>query len=79
MNFCAVILAHGKSPRMSRNEAWLEVGGHPPLKRQIQPARDLSATVVFISGRVDADHAAFGNCMPCLAYGNPPAELPCTT
>lgn len=60
MNFSAVILAGGKSSRMGRDKAWLEVDGQPLLARQIQLARELGATEVFISGRVDTDYAAFG-------------------
>ncbi len=60
MNFSAVILAGGKSSRMGRDKAWLEVGGQPLLARQIQLARELGAREIFISGRADADYAAFG-------------------
>jgi molybdopterin-guanine dinucleotide biosynthesis protein A len=60
MNFSAVILAGGRSSRMGRDKAWLEIGGQPLLVRQIQVARELGAAEVFISGRMDADYAALG-------------------
>jgi len=60
MNFSAVILAGGKSSRMGRDKARLEVGGQPWLARQVQLARESGATEVFISGRADTDYAAFG-------------------
>ena len=60
MNFSAVILAGGKSPRLGRDKTWLEVDGQPLLARQIELARGLGAAEVFISGRADTDYAAFG-------------------
>ncbi len=59
MNFSAVILAGGKSSRMGRDKAWLEVGGRPLLARQVRLARGLGAAEVFISGRTDTDYSAF--------------------
>ena len=59
MKFSAVILAGGKSSRMGRDKALLEVDGQPLLARQIQIARDAGADEVFISGRADADYTAF--------------------
>lgn len=60
MNFSAVILAGGKSSRMGRDKAWLEVGGQTLLARQIGLVRELGAAEVFISARADADYPAFG-------------------
>jgi molybdopterin-guanine dinucleotide biosynthesis protein A len=60
MNFSAVILAGGKSSRMGRDKAWLEVGGQALLARQIQLARQIGAAEIFISGRAAADYSAFG-------------------
>ena len=60
MRFSAVILAGGKSSRMGRDKALLEVDGHPLLARQIRLARESGADEVFISGRVDSDYSAFG-------------------
>jgi molybdopterin-guanine dinucleotide biosynthesis protein A len=59
MNFSAIILAGGKSSRMGRDKAWLEVGGTTLLARQIELARMVGASEVFISGRVEADYSAF--------------------
>ncbi|MEK7780942.1 MAG: molybdenum cofactor guanylyltransferase [Verrucomicrobiota bacterium] len=60
MNFNAVILAGGKSSRMGRDKAWLEIGGQTLLARQISLVRTFGAAEVFISGRADADYSAFG-------------------
>lgn len=60
MNFSAVILAGGKSSRMGRDKAWLEVGGQTLLARQIGLAREIGVTEVSISGRADADYSSFG-------------------
>lgn len=59
MNFSAVILAAGKSSRMGRDKAWLEIGGQTLLTRQIELARAAGANNVFISGRADADYSSF--------------------
>jgi molybdenum cofactor guanylyltransferase len=59
MNFSAVILAGGKSSRMGRDKAWLEVDGQRLLERQIARVRAAGAIGVFISGRTDADYAGF--------------------
>lgn len=56
MNFSAVILAGGKSSRMGRDKALLEIGGRTLLSRQIHLARELGALEVFISARQDADY-----------------------
>jgi molybdenum cofactor guanylyltransferase len=60
MKFSAVILAGGKSSRMGRDKAFLQVDGQPLLARQIQLARDVGAGEVFISGRAGSDYSAFG-------------------
>jgi molybdopterin-guanine dinucleotide biosynthesis protein A len=60
MIFSAVILAGGKSSRMGRDKAFLEIGGQTLLARQIETVRAAGATEVFISGHTDADYSAFG-------------------
>ena len=60
MHFSAVILAAGKSTRMGRDKAWLEVDGQPLICRQIRLAREVGAAEVFISGRPDCDYSALG-------------------
>ena len=60
MNFSAVILAGGKSSRMGRDKAFLEINGQPLLARQIQLVRAAGAGEVFISGRTGTDYSAFG-------------------
>lgn len=56
----AVILAGGKSSRMGRDKAWLEICGQTLLARQIQLIHTFGATEIFISGRADADYSPFG-------------------
>ena len=60
MRFSALILAGGRSLRMGRDKATLEVGGQPLLARQIELARQAGADDVLVSGRADADYSAFG-------------------
>lgn len=60
MTFDAVILAGGKSSRMQRDKAFLEVDGASLLARQIALVRSVGAREVFISGRVGVDYSAFG-------------------
>ena len=59
MNFSAVILAGGKSSRMGRDKAFLEIDGQTLLARQIETVRAAGATEVFISGRAGTDYSAF--------------------
>jgi molybdopterin-guanine dinucleotide biosynthesis protein A len=60
MNFDAVILAGGKSSRMNRDKAFLNIDGTPLLARQIELVRLAGATKVFISGRSGTDYSGFG-------------------
>ncbi len=60
MNFSAVILAGGKSSRMGRDKALLEIDGQPLLSRQIALARAAGAVQVCISGRAELDYTIFG-------------------
>jgi len=59
MNFSAVILAGGKSSRMGRDKAFLEIGGTTLLARQIGLARELGAAEIFISGRAETNYSKF--------------------
>jgi molybdopterin-guanine dinucleotide biosynthesis protein A len=60
MNFSAVILAGGKSSRMGRDKAWLEICGQTLLARQIKLARESGAGEVLISGRPEINYSEFG-------------------
>lgn len=60
MNFSAVILAGGKSSRMGRDKARLEINGQTLLARQTALVRAAGAREVFISGRAGADYYEFG-------------------
>lgn len=60
MNFSAVILAGGRSTRMGRDKAFLEMGGQTLLERQIETVRAAGAAEVFISGRPATDYSTFG-------------------
>lgn len=57
MRFDALILAGGKSSRMGRDKAGLELNGRTLLAHQIAVARALGAATVFISGRAGVDYA----------------------
>jgi molybdopterin-guanine dinucleotide biosynthesis protein A len=59
MNLSAVILAGGKSARMGRDKARLEIGGRPLLARQLQLIRETGAGEVFVSGRAGEDYTEF--------------------
>jgi molybdenum cofactor guanylyltransferase len=61
MNFDAVILAGGKSSRMARDKAFLEIDGRTLLARQIDLARQVGAQQIFVSGRAGKDYSGF-NC-----------------
>jgi molybdopterin-guanine dinucleotide biosynthesis protein A len=61
MHFSAVILAAGKSERMGRDKAWVEIEGQPLIRRQIELAHAVGAAEVFISGRADCDYSALGS------------------
>jgi molybdopterin-guanine dinucleotide biosynthesis protein A len=58
MSFSAIILAGGKSSRMGRDKAFLEIDGRTLLERQVETARGAGAQEIFISGRVNADYSA---------------------
>lgn len=60
MNFGAVILAGGKSSRMGRDKAFVDINGQSLLSRQIKLAYEVGATEVFISGREGVDYSEFG-------------------
>lgn len=60
MKFSAVILAGGKSSRMGRDKALLQLGGQSLLARQISVAREAGASEVLISGRNQVDYSEFG-------------------
>ncbi|HEY1719510.1 MAG TPA: molybdenum cofactor guanylyltransferase [Verrucomicrobiae bacterium] len=59
MNFSAVILAGGKSARMGRDKAFLDIAGETLLARQLALARETGAEQIFISGRADVDYSAY--------------------
>ena len=59
MNFSAVILAGGKSSRMGRDKAFLELDGQLLLARQISLVHEIGASEIFISGRSGVDYSAF--------------------
>jgi molybdopterin-guanine dinucleotide biosynthesis protein A len=60
MRFSAVILVGGRSTRMGRDKAFLEIGGQTLLAGKIALAQDAGAAELFISGRAGTDYSAFG-------------------
>ncbi len=61
MSFSAVILAGGKSSRMGRDKAFLEIDGKTLLARQIAVVREAGAREVFISGQSNVDYTSLGS------------------
>lgn len=61
MTFSAVILAGGKSSRMGRDKAFLQIGGRTLLDRQRDTLVAAGAEEILISGRPRVDYSAF-NC-----------------
>jgi molybdenum cofactor guanylyltransferase len=59
VNLSAVILAGGRSQRMGRDKAWIELDGRPLIARQIDCARSVGASEIFISGRASVDYSHF--------------------
>lgn len=57
MDFSAVILAAGRSRRMGRDKAGIEVQGQSLLSRAVATVRRAGAVEVFISGREDGNYA----------------------
>jgi molybdopterin-guanine dinucleotide biosynthesis protein A len=60
VRFDALILAGGKSSRMGRDKAFLEIAGQTLLSRQIRIAKESGAADIFVSGRTGTDYSAFG-------------------
>lgn len=58
--FSAVILAGGRSARIGRDKARLELHGRPLLTRQVALARSLAPVEELVSGRTDTDYSDFG-------------------
>jgi molybdenum cofactor guanylyltransferase len=56
MKFSAVILTGGRSQRMGQDKARLMLDGKPLIARQIELARELGATEVFISGHAETEY-----------------------
>ena len=55
-SFSAVVLAGGASSRMGSDKAWIEVGGVPLVRRQLDIVREAGASEVFLSGRAGVDY-----------------------
>lgn len=51
MQFSAALLAGGRSSRMGRNKAFLEIDGIPFWQRQLEILRALNPSEIFISGQ----------------------------
>lgn len=69
MNFSAVLLAGGKSIRMGRDKAFLDIGGTPLWRRQIGILRALAPVEIFISGPPRPEWSGF----PVVADATPDA------
>lgn len=53
-NFSAALLAGGKSTRMGRNKALIEIDGLPLWQRQLRILEELKPGEIFISGEFDS-------------------------
>ena len=58
--FSAVLLAGGRSTRMGRDKAAIEIGGEPLWRRQLSVLKETGASELFISGRADGPYAKSG-------------------
>lgn len=58
--FSAVLLAGGRSTRMGRDKATLEIDGRPLWQRQLATLRATGASELFISGRANGPCAESG-------------------
>lgn len=56
MKFSAVILAGGRSQRMGKDKAWLQLDGKSLIARQVELAQELGAAEVFISARAGSEY-----------------------
>ncbi len=50
MDFSAALLAGGRSSRMGRDKAFLEIDGIPLWRRQLQTLRELGPSEIFLAG-----------------------------
>ena len=58
MPVSAAVMAGGKSRRMGRDKAWLELGGRPIIERVIDVLREVADEVVIVAN--DARYGALG-------------------
>ena len=55
MKFTAALLAGGRSSRMGRDKAFLEIEGVPLWQRQLQTLRELNPAEIFVAARKHPD------------------------
>jgi molybdopterin-guanine dinucleotide biosynthesis protein A len=60
MNFTAALLAGGRSTRMGRDKAGVDVCGEPLWQRQLKTLQATGPVELLISGRTDGPYAASG-------------------
>ncbi|SPE54199.1 putative molybdenum cofactor guanylyltransferase [Verrucomicrobia bacterium] len=58
MNIGAVILAGGRSKRMGRDKAWVEIAGEPLIAHSLRTVRDAGITEIYVSGRAGTDYSS---------------------
>lgn len=55
MHFSAALLAGGRSSRMGRDKAFLEIDGVPLWQRQLQTLRELGPSETFLAGPMQSE------------------------
>ena len=55
MDFSAALLAGGRSSRMGRDKAFLEIDGIPLWRRQLQTLRELGPSEIFLAGPTQSE------------------------
>lgn len=56
MDICGVVLSGGKSSRMGKNKALLEIKGKPAIKHIVEEMKDLSDRLVVVTNHPDDYH-----------------------
>lgn len=77
MSITGLVLCGGRSSRMGRDKAWLELEGKPMLLRQIERLEAAGCAEVLVSGPAGRDYEEFGKRLipDSITNGGPLAGL----